>query len=202
MPRYPLYYWRTFSLNIQFWVGSFYSPQFLKILCPSFCPTILSSNKKLTIIRNDTPLWVGCCFTSVYFQVLFFIFNFQKFNFDLSCHGLPFLEFALLLKYMLCPLPSSASIHYFMELVLSSFSFLLRFYIFCYSPICPSGSLKNFFQCIFSLLFRLGHFYCSFFQFIDSFLCSHSFYCFWISIWFSFISSISLLRLSIMKHSN
>lgn len=109
MPRYPLYYWRTFSLNIQFWVGSFYSPKFLKILCPSFCPTILSFNKKLTIIRNDTPLWVECCFTSVYFQVLFFIFNFQKFNFDLSCHGLPFLEFALLLKYMLCPLPSSAS---------------------------------------------------------------------------------------------
>lgn len=167
-----------------------------------------------------------CHFLFPAFKIFFFLFRFQKF--DQMCLGMDFLFICFFLfgvcsACWICKFISFAKLGRLLAIT-SWVDFLASPASSSPSVTCDSNdinsgsffyrslSASSFFQCIFSLLFRLGNFYCSVFKFLFfplfsllfispsiEFFISLLFFHSKILVCFFFISSNSLLRLSIFN---
>lgn len=86
---FPLHSWRMVLLDVGYAVDSSFLLVFKKFYATSFCSLWFQMRNPL--IQIDVVLQVMCHFSPAFFQTFFFVFNFKKFNYDVSWNE--FLQF-------------------------------------------------------------------------------------------------------------
>ena len=172
---FPLQSWGIVSPDIEFMVDSSFLSA-LKILCYFLLASVVSNGKSVSFeLVFPYRQWI----VFLIFQGFVFVFNYQKFNHHVSCHG-----FLWAYLFEVCPASWSCRFMSFTRfgkfsaiIFLNTLSALLFLFSFWDSDDMNIGSFVTVsqvlealficFQSLFSLLFTLGKSYWSVFKFID-----------------------------------